>query len=87
MPGGRPKGSENKTPARVKAAFAAFVEGNLPKMQERMDRIEDDKDWFDCLAKMASFCVPKPTEISGPDGEHLQIVINRVRVAPPEKAD
>ncbi len=78
------KGSPNHATARVKAAFAAFVEGNLPRMQEKLDLIENPKDWFDCVAKMAAFCVPKPTEITGPEGETLQIVINRVVPTPKE---
>jgi hypothetical protein len=75
---GSRKGIPNHSSARVKAAFAAFVEGNLPKMQDKFDAIEDPKEWFDCLSKMAAFCVPKPTEISGPDGEPLKITIQRI---------
>ncbi len=81
------KGIPNHASARVKAAFAALIEGNLPRLQEKMDAIEDPKEWIDCLSKLAAFCVPRPTEISGPDGESLQIVINRVVPARKETPD
>lgn len=74
LPGpGRPKGSINKATKNARAAIAALVEANIPKVQRWLNKIAKDegpKAAFQCLMDLVEYHVPKlaRTELTGPDG-------------------
>src|SRR5579864_6813292 len=76
---GRPKGTPNKATTTVRDAFSAFVENNVPKVQEMFDRVakDDPAKALDLLARLSEFVVPKlaRSEISGEIGVRGRLVI------------
>lgn len=57
--GGRTKGAVNKTTAKARNVFAAFLENNADQVQTLFDQLESPKDklWF--ILQGAEFAVPK----------------------------
>lgn len=60
-PNGRPKGSPNKATTNAREAIAAFVEGNVERLNGWLDQIaaESPKDAFDAFMKVVEYNIPK----------------------------
>lgn len=60
-PNGRPKGTPNKATTNAREAIAAFVEGNVERLNGWLDRIaeEDPKDAFNCFMSVVEYNIPK----------------------------
>jgi len=73
-PDGRPKGSQNKVTVQAREAIAAFVEGNVDRLNGWLDQIangkkEDDGDkWlykpdpkgaYECFMNVVEYHIPK----------------------------
>ena len=72
--GGSRKGIPNKATVSAREAIAAFVEGNTPRLNELLDRIEEENGAqaaFRCITDLLEYHVPKlsRTEHAG-DKEH-----------------
>jgi hypothetical protein len=70
---GRPKGLPNKATANARAAIAAFVEKQTPRLTHLLERIEAEEGAlaaFRCIQDMVEYHVPKlaRTEVTGADG-------------------
>lgn len=81
---GRPPGVPNKTTAKAREAFAAFVDSNSERMQEWLEAIAADpkhgpKVAFDCLMAVSEYHVPKlsRSEMVGEGGGPMTIEIVR----------
>lgn len=63
---GRPAGSPNRVTAEVREALAELVAGNLPRLQEWLDRLatHNPKAAFEVYVKLLEFCVPKLTRMT-----------------------
>jgi hypothetical protein len=81
--GGRPKGSPNRATADVRAAIAAFAEGNAYKLQDWLDRIADGSGGnkpdpgkaADLYLRAIEYHIPKlaRTEVTGQDGGPVEV--------------
>jgi vacuolar-type H+-ATPase subunit E/Vma4 len=60
--GGRAKGAENKVTRTAKELVTELVSAGMEKAKQKLDEIEDPKDYLDTLAKFISYVVPKKTE-------------------------
>lgn len=63
-PKGRPKGSPNKSTAKAREVFAAFVDNNADRLQEWLEQVAADpkhgpKVAFDCLMQVSEYHIPK----------------------------
>lgn len=73
-PAGRPKGVPNKVTMKAREAIAAFVEGNVDRLNGWLDQIaeKDPKDAFDRLMSVVEYHIPKlartESTITGPNG-------------------
>ena len=69
---GRPAGSPNKATTNAREAIAAFVEGNVGRLNGLLDRIAEDnpKAAFDCIMGICEYHIPKlaRTEHTGENG-------------------
>ncbi len=74
-PGGRPKGSQNKTTKEIREAYQRLVEGNLDNMSLWLARIasEDEEKAFDLMLKLSEYVIPRLArqEVTGKDGEDI----------------
>ena len=63
---GRPAGSPNRVTAEVREALSDLVVGNLPRLQEWLDRLakHNPKAAFEVYVKLLEFCVPKLTRVT-----------------------
>lgn len=72
---GRPKGVPNKATSDARAAIAAFVDGNVERLNGWLDRIAEDepKQAFDCFMSVIEYHIPKlaRSEHTGKNGEAL----------------
>ena len=64
-PNGRPKGIPNKDTQEVKEAYLALIQGNIPRLQEWLDRVaeRDPGRALDLLLKLSPFVIPKKKEM------------------------
>jgi len=79
---GRPKGSPNKATKNAREAIAAFVDGNVNKLNGWLDEIYDDQGpqaAFNCVKDLLEYHVPKLSraELTGKDGGNLTVEIVR----------
>lgn len=60
-PNGRPKGVPNKATAQAREAIAAFVEGNVERLNGWLEAIaaENPKDAFNCFMSVIEYHIPK----------------------------
>ena len=88
--GGRKKGTPNKATASARAAIAAFVDGNVHKLQEWLDRIAngtpadkkrgvkavapDPAKAFSLLQSVIEFHVPKQARIEATGKEGKELL-------------
>lgn len=78
---GKPKGAENKVTKEARELVLELVSDGLEKAKQKLEAIQDPKEYLETLAKFISYVVPKQrhTEISGevfeqplfPDVSHL----------------
>ncbi len=63
---GRPAGSPNRATTEVREALAELVVGNVPRLQEWLDRLakHNPKAAFEVYVKLLEFCVPKLTRLT-----------------------
>lgn len=63
---GRPAGSPNRATTEVREALAELVVGNVPKLQEWLDRLakHNPKAAFEVYVKLLEFCLPKLARIT-----------------------
>ena len=75
---GRPKGLQNKSTANAREAIARFIDGNMERVLEWIEQIDDPRDRVKCVTDLLEYHVPKlaRTEHTGPDGGALNIIIN-----------
>lgn len=85
--GGRPKGSTNKLTRDVKGAITKALEDSAPMFSQWLAQVgaDDPARALDIAAKLSEYSIPKlaRSEVSGPEGEPLQI--NVVTLARPAK--
>jgi hypothetical protein len=84
-PNGRPKGTPNKDTQQVKDAYLALIQGNLPMIQEWLDRVAErnPEKAFDMLMKLSPFVIPKKQEMD----LNIENPINIVIPKPKEEND
>lgn len=77
---GRPKGTPNKATRDVRAAIAAFAEGNVDKLQGWLDRVatRDPAKAAELFVRVLEYHVPKlaRTELSGEIGVRGKLIID-----------
>lgn len=87
---GRPAGTPNKATAQAREAIAAFVEGNVDRLNGWLDAIanESPKQAFDCFMGVVEYHIPKlarsevqPLDKNGQPADSVtKIVIEHVDV-------
>jgi hypothetical protein len=93
---GRPKGSPNKATADVRAAIAAFAEGNAHKLQDWLDRVAegyggikpDPAKAADLYLRAIEYHIPKlaRTEVTGQDGGPVEISAIQIKLVKPNES-
>ena len=91
---GRPKGSPNRATADVRAAIAAFAEGNAHKLQDWLDRIAEGSDGnradpakaADLYLRAIEYHIPKlaRTEVTGQDGGPVEVSGISIKLVRPD---
>lgn len=75
--GGRKKGTPDRVDADLKHALTLFINNNQERLQDWLDRMDDDspKDAFTAFRDMLEYVLPKQarTEMTGKDGGPIQI--------------
>lgn len=62
---GRPKGSKNKTPNEIRSLLSQALSGELEKIPEYLDSIEDAEKKLNLLAKFLPYIAPRMSELKG----------------------
>jgi hypothetical protein len=93
---GRPKGSPNRATADVRAAIAAFAEGNAHKLQDWLDRVAegsggvkpDPAKAADLYLRAIEYHIPKlaRTEVTGQDGGPVEISAIQIKLVKPNES-
>jgi hypothetical protein len=91
IPGpGRPKGAANKATLDARRAIADFVEGNVERLNGWLDAIAEENPMaaFDRFMSVVEFHIPRLArqEVTGKDGERLQINIMGLEAVPERAA-
>ena len=88
--GGRQKGTPNKATNEARQAISLFVEGNIQRLQEWLDRIADDdpQKAFDSFMKVVEYHIPKLSraEHTGADGGAIEHSVKGFRFWDAESA-
>ena len=81
--GGRPKGAEGKTTAKIKEYYLDLLDNNLENIQRWLNQTaqEDPAKALDFLLKLSPFVIPKKSETDLHIDNPLQIII------PPREKD
>jgi len=60
-PNGRKKGVPNAATTNAREAIAAFVEGNVDRLERLLDKIEEESPAkaFDCIMSVCEYHIPK----------------------------
>jgi hypothetical protein len=92
---GRPKGSPNRATADVRAAIAAFAEGNAHKLQDWLDRVAEGSEGnrpdpakaADLYLRAIEYHIPKlaRTEVTGQDGGPVEISAIQIKLVKPNE--
>lgn len=75
---GRPKGLPNKATMKAREAIAAFVEGNVDRLNGWLEQIaeKDPQKAFDSLMSVVEYHIPKlartESHVTGADGGPVQ---------------
>lgn len=78
-PSGRPKGSKNKSTAKIRSLVMDFVHENLPGLQARFDVMPPVKQ-FEALIALLKLVLPRPlTELELLSDAQLDELINRLK--------
>lgn len=90
--GGRSKGTPNRATAHAREAIAAFVDKNSQRLDELLDKIEDDEGpqaAWSCIMDLVEYHVPKlaRTELTGADGGAIQVTAIERRIVDPSKPE
>jgi hypothetical protein len=77
--GGSRKGRPNKSTAAAREAIAVFVDGNVERLQEWLDRIAEENGplaAFKCFTELVEYHVPKlaRTEHTGANGGPMSLI-------------
>jgi len=93
---GRPKGSPNRATADVRAAIAAFAEGNAHKLQDWLDRVADGSGGnkpdpakaADLYLRAIEYHIPKlaRTEVTGNNGGPVEISAIQIKLVKPNES-
>ncbi len=93
---GRPKGSVNRATADVRAAIAAFAEGNAHKLQQWLDSVADGSNGnkpdpakaADLYLRAIEYHIPKlaRTELTGQDGGPVEITGIQIKLVKPNES-
>lgn len=93
---GRPKGSPNRATADVRAAIAAFAEGNAHKLQDWLDRVAEGSGGLkpdpakaaDLYLRAIEYHIPKlaRTEVTGQDGGPVEISGIQIKLVKPNES-
>jgi hypothetical protein len=93
---GRPKGSPNRATADVRAAIAAFAEGNAHKLQDWLDRVAEGSEGVrpdpakaaDLYLRAIEYHIPKlaRTEVTGQDGGPVEISAIQIKLVKPNES-
>jgi hypothetical protein len=93
---GRPKGSPNRATADVRAAIAAFAEGNAHKLQDWLDRVADGSGGVkpdpakaaDLYLRAIEYHIPKlaRTEVTGDGGGPVEITGITIKLKKPDES-
>jgi hypothetical protein len=93
---GRPKGSPNRATADVRAAIAAFAEGNAHKLQDWLDRVAEGSESTkpdpakaaDLYLRAIEYHIPKlaRTEVTGQDGGPVEISAIQIKLVKPNES-
>lgn len=77
-PGGRPKGSTNRSTTEIKKAFQNLLDSNIDKMGKDLQELTP-KERIYVLLKLADFVLPKISSVQaeGAEGDN-EIIIRRV---------
>lgn len=69
-PNGRPVGAVNKSTALAREAIARFIDGNMDRVLQWIEEIEDPKDRVKCVNDLLEYHIPKlaRTEHTGEGG-------------------
>lgn len=84
---GRRKGTPNKATADVRTAFAALLEGAVPKLQGWLDRVgkDDPARALNIVKDLAEYHIPKLSraEVTGDGGKPIEVRIVQYGDDPP----
>ena len=93
---GRPNGSPNRATADVRAAIAAFAEGNAHKLQDWLDRVAegsggvkpDPAKAADLYLRAIEYHIPKlaRTEVTGDGGGPVEISAIQIKLVKPNES-
>lgn len=90
---GRPAGTPNKATTQAREAIAAFVEGNVERLNGWLDAIAADspKNAFDCFMDVVEYHIPKlarqDTRFVDEDGndKDMTVTLNRIVYNAPDR--
>jgi hypothetical protein len=60
---GKPHGAISKTTKDAKAMVIELVQSGLPTAMEKLQQIQNPKDYLDTLSKFMAYVVPKQAEV------------------------
>ncbi|KAA3438492.1 hypothetical protein [Rufibacter hautae] len=80
--GWREKGSPNKVTRTAKELVTDLVSAGMAKAMQKLEEIEDPKEYLETLAKFISYVVPKKTESETTAA--LPVMQTEVRILPSE---
>ncbi|TKC01242.1 hypothetical protein [Pedobacter cryotolerans] len=102
-PYGRPVGAPNKITTQMRETMHEIFMNNKDKIQEKLDQLDDPKDWLNFVAKLFPYFMPSLTATKGEitvkhtGAEHLNseelyqkvltLKLNSIKQSNPEEYD